>query len=155
MWSGFEKFNTKPDNSSSRNETIDHISTIAGSLASIGTEHTESPVIRFFPTYSAVFVSTYQHISCLIDFCFPYIRLYILLFQCLDERVYDTDHTDLNSDFDESELRRELLEDVSPKRKNMFTISLEAKQLPNELSSFFLCFCGSATEEMATALRQI
>lgn len=45
MWSGFEKFNTKLDNSS-RNETIDHISTIAGSLASIGTEHTESPVIN-------------------------------------------------------------------------------------------------------------
>lgn len=33
--------------------------------------------------------------------------------QGLDDRVYDTDHTDLNSDFDESELRRELLEDVS------------------------------------------
>lgn len=43
MWPGFEKFNTKQDNSS-QNETIDHISTIAGSLASIGTEHTESPV---------------------------------------------------------------------------------------------------------------
>lgn len=43
MWSGFEKFNAKQDNSS-QNETIDHISTIAGSLASIETEHTESPV---------------------------------------------------------------------------------------------------------------
>lgn len=47
MWSGFEKFNTKQDNSS-HNETIDHISTIAGSLASIGTEHTESPVNSSF-----------------------------------------------------------------------------------------------------------
>lgn len=47
MWSGFEKFNTKQD-SSSHNETIDHISTIAGSLASIGTEHTESPVKSSF-----------------------------------------------------------------------------------------------------------
>lgn len=45
MWSGFEKFNAKLDNSS-QNETIDHISTIAGSLASIETEHTESPVSR-------------------------------------------------------------------------------------------------------------
>lgn len=27
--------------------------------------------------------------------------------------MYDTDHTDLNSDFDEAELRRELLKDVS------------------------------------------
>lgn len=44
MWSGFEKFNAKHDNNSSQNETIDHISTIAGSLASIETEHTESPV---------------------------------------------------------------------------------------------------------------
>lgn len=33
--------------------------------------------------------------------------------QCADEPVYDTDHTDLNSDFDEAELRRELLKDVS------------------------------------------
>lgn len=33
--------------------------------------------------------------------------------QCLEEHVYDTDHTDLNSDFDEAELRRELLNDVS------------------------------------------
>lgn len=39
MWPAF----TKHDNSS-QNETIDHISTIAGSLASIGSEHTESPV---------------------------------------------------------------------------------------------------------------
>lgn len=45
MWSGFEKFNAKQDNSS-QNETIDHISTIAGSLASIETEHTESPVSK-------------------------------------------------------------------------------------------------------------
>lgn len=32
--------------------------------------------------------------------------------QCADEALYDTDHTDLNSDFDEAELRRELLKDV-------------------------------------------
>lgn len=44
MWPGFEKFNAKLDNNSSQHETIDHISTIAGSLASLETEHTESPV---------------------------------------------------------------------------------------------------------------
>lgn len=32
-----------------------------------------------------------------------------------DEPIYDTDHTDLNSDFDEVELRAELLKDVSNK----------------------------------------
>lgn len=35
----------------------------------------------------------------------------------LDDNVYDTDHTDFNSDFDESELRRELLQDVCNKFK--------------------------------------
>lgn len=30
-----------------------------------------------------------------------------------NDQVYDTDHTDLNSDFDESELKRDLLKDVS------------------------------------------
>lgn len=44
MWPGFEKLNVKLDNNSSQHETIDHISTIAGSLASLETEHTESPV---------------------------------------------------------------------------------------------------------------
>lgn len=36
--------------------------------------------------------------------------------QCADEALYDTDHTDLNSDIDEAELRRELLKDVSSVR---------------------------------------
>lgn len=45
-------------------------------------------------------------------FFFIFVFFFILL-QGLDDHVYDTDHTDLNSDFDESELRRELLEDVS------------------------------------------
>lgn len=31
-----------------------------------------------------------------------------------EEPIYDTDHTDLNSDYDEAELRRELLKDVRP-----------------------------------------
>lgn len=34
-----------------------------------------------------------------------------------EERNYDTDHTDLGSDADEAELRRELLRDVSGRRK--------------------------------------
>lgn len=51
---------------------VEHISTIAGSLGSIGTT----------------------------------------LSQGAEEPFYDTDHTDLNSDFDEAELRRELLKDV-------------------------------------------
>lgn len=34
--------------------------------------------------------------------------------QCIDEpAIYDTDNTDLNSDFDEAELKRNLLKDVS------------------------------------------
>lgn len=34
--------------------------------------------------------------------------------QCVDEPpIYDTDHSDLNSDFDEAELKRNLLKDVS------------------------------------------
>lgn len=53
---------------------VDHnISTIAGSLGSIGTT----------------------------------------ISQFVDEPLYDTDHTDLNSDFDEIELKRDLLKDVS------------------------------------------
>lgn len=49
---------------------VEHISTIAGSLGSLGSHSGNDP-------------------------------------------VYDTDHTDLNSDFDESELKRDLLRDVS------------------------------------------
>ncbi|EDV96426.1 protein rhomboid isoform X1 [Drosophila grimshawi] len=63
---------------SSQQETladIEHISTIAGSLASIGTlSHTQ---MRY----------------------------------CTNDAGYDTEHTSLNSDFDEAELRRELLRD--------------------------------------------
>lgn len=46
MWSGFDRFSVKLD-ISSQNETLgeaEHISTIAGSLASIGTDHTDTPV---------------------------------------------------------------------------------------------------------------
>lgn len=74
MWSGLERCSIR--NGVSQQDTladVEHISTIAGSLGSIGT--TES--------------------------------------QGADEALYDTDHTDLNSDFDEAELRRELLKDVS------------------------------------------
>lgn len=73
MWSGLERCSIR--NGVSQQDTladVEHISTIAGSLGSIGT--TES--------------------------------------QGADEALYDTDHTDLNSDFDEAELRRELLKDV-------------------------------------------
>lgn len=42
------------------------------------------------------------------------------LLQCIDEPpIYDTDHTDLNSDFDEAELKRDLLKDVSDVRQNV------------------------------------
>ncbi|GAB0098279.1 EF-hand domain-containing protein [Sergentomyia squamirostris] len=78
MWSGFERCSVtrhqqQHQENLSQQETladVEHISTIAGSLGSIGT-----------------------------------------LSQCADEPVYDTDHTDLNSDYDEAELRRELLKD--------------------------------------------
>lgn len=126
MWSGFEKFNAKLDNSN-QNETIDHISTIAGSLASIETEHTESPVSQFF-FFFFIFINSiksakqpgvrinfqWKHFSIIIPL-FDFINfLFLFIYkQGLDDRVYDTDHTDLNSDFDESELRRELLQDVS------------------------------------------
>ncbi|XP_017138113.1 protein rhomboid isoform X1 [Drosophila miranda] len=64
---------------SSQQETladIEHISTIAGSLASIGSiSHTQ------------------------------------MRYQCTNDAGYDTEHTSLNSDFDEAELRRELLRD--------------------------------------------
>ncbi|ETN58125.1 stem cell tumor [Anopheles darlingi] len=76
MWSGFDKGGSgKLDAASnSQQETladIEHISTIAGSLGSIGT-----------------------------------------ISQSGDgEPVYETDHTDLNSEYDEVELRRELMKD--------------------------------------------
>lgn len=81
MWSGFERSHSvrngfeqqPPPQAAATLADVEHISTIAGSMGSIGT--TES--------------------------------------QCADEALYDTDHTDLNSDFDEAELRRELLKDVS------------------------------------------
>lgn len=78
MWTGFERSNSVrtgiglPPQTAATLADVEHISTIAGSMGSIGT--TES--------------------------------------QCIDEALYDTDHTDLNSDFDEAELRRELLKDV-------------------------------------------
>ncbi|KFB48015.1 AGAP005058-PA-like protein [Anopheles sinensis] len=78
MWSGFDKGSGKLDAASnSQQETladIEHISTIAGSLGSIGT-----------------------------------------ISQSGDgEPVYETDHTDLNSEYDEVELRRELMKDFDP-----------------------------------------
>lgn len=128
MWPGFEKFNAKLDNNSSQHETIDHISTIAGSLVSLETEHTESPVsstseikvkrhthstadfYAFFSVACSELISAINGFVPLFDRFFCITRTHM---QGLDDRVYDTDHTDLNSDFDESELRRELLEDVS------------------------------------------
>lgn len=38
---------------------------------------------------------------------------FLFLLQCTNDAGYDTEHTSLNSDFDEAELRRELLRDVS------------------------------------------
>ncbi|XP_055538581.1 protein rhomboid isoform X1 [Wyeomyia smithii] len=77
MWAGFERVGSasKGDGAShSQQETladIEHISTIAGSLGSIGT-----------------------------------------ISQCADgEPAYETDHTDLNSEYDETEMRRELMKD--------------------------------------------
>ncbi|KAH8375651.1 hypothetical protein KR200_004176 [Drosophila serrata] len=88
MWPGSERgssraleFPTSQQNAggSSQQETladIEHISTIAGSLASIGSiSHTQ------------------------------------MRYQCTNDAGYDTEHTSLNSDFDEIELRRELLRD--------------------------------------------
>uniref|UniRef100_A0A182UDB3 EF-hand domain-containing protein n=1 Tax=Anopheles melas TaxID=34690 RepID=A0A182UDB3_9DIPT len=78
MWSGYDRGSGKLDAASnSQQETladIEHISTIAGSLGSIGT-----------------------------------------ISQSGDgEPVYETDHTDLNSEYDEVELRRELMKDFDP-----------------------------------------
>lgn len=79
MWPGCDKGGTtvKADAAShSQQETladIEHISTIAGSLGSIGT-------ISQGPD---------------------------------GDPVYETDHTDLNSEYDEVELRKELMKDVS------------------------------------------
>ncbi|CAD7082031.1 unnamed protein product [Hermetia illucens] len=73
MWPGFDRCGSRNGTNPSRQETlpeVEHISTIAGSLGSIGT-----------------------------------------LSQCGNEPVYDTDHTELNSDYDEAEYRRELLKD--------------------------------------------
>ncbi|KMY96824.1 uncharacterized protein Dsimw501_GD13475, isoform B [Drosophila simulans] len=88
MWPGSERGSsraleipTSQQNAggSSQQETladIEHISTIAGSLASIGSlSHTQ------------------------------------MRYQCTNDAGYDTEHTSLNSDFDEAELRRELLRD--------------------------------------------
>lgn len=80
MWPAFDRCQYLLPNSRSTPqpeslpEATEHISTIAGSLGSIGTTLSQGGV---------------------------------------DEAYYDTDHTDLNSDFDEAELRRELLKDVS------------------------------------------
>ncbi|KAL5292849.1 RHBDL3.2 family protein [Megaselia abdita] len=49
-----------------------------------------------------------------------------------NDQVYDTDHTDLNSDFDESELKRDLLKDVSTKSNN---------RNPFSFHSFILSSC--------------
>ena len=82
MWSGCDRDRavggaasviTKGDSQQETLADIEHISTIAGSLGSIGT-----------------------------------------ISQCGDgEPVYETDHTDLNSEYDEVEMRKELMKDVS------------------------------------------
>lgn len=41
-----------------------------------------------------------------------------------NDQVYDTDHTDLNSDFDESELKRDLLKDVSNINQTMEILNI-------------------------------
>lgn len=95
MWSGFDKGGSgKLDAASnSQQETladIEHISTIAGSLGSIGT-----------------------------------------ISQSGDgEPVYETDHTDLNSEYDEVELRRELMKDVSTRRS--WTVKITASSFERE-----------------------
>lgn len=82
MWSGCDRERgggaasviTKGDSQQETLADIEHISTIAGSLGSIGT-----------------------------------------ISQCGGdgEPVYETDHTDLNSEYDEAEMRKELMKDVS------------------------------------------
>ncbi|KAH8317165.1 hypothetical protein KR074_000100 [Drosophila pseudoananassae] len=97
MWPGSERGSsralelpTSQQNAggSSQQETladIEHISTIAGSLASIGSiSHTQ------------------------------------MRYQCTNDAGYETEHTSLNSDFDEAELRRELLRDFVMKT-NMYS----------------------------------
>ncbi|XP_032573717.1 rhomboid-related protein 3 isoform X1 [Drosophila sechellia] len=106
MWPGSERGSsraleipTSQQNAggSSQQETladIEHISTIAGSLASIGSlSHTQ---MRYVRNWS----SLVDHIS---NSDIPQ--------QCTNDAGYDTEHTSLNSDFDEAELRRELLRD--------------------------------------------
>lgn len=103
MWSRFDRVNV-PHDAFSRNESvndIERISTIADSLASIGTERTET------------LVSLHFHRPLLPQDANVLFSFVSLPFQHIDERAYDTDHTDLNSEFDESEVRRELLKDVS------------------------------------------
>lgn len=105
MWSRFDKLNVTTVDAFSQNDTtneIERISTIAGSLASIGTERTETLVKNTIFSFPICFL---MFSACKIIKCISFL-------QHIDERVYDTDHTDLNSDFDESELRRELLKDV-------------------------------------------
>ncbi|EDS28130.1 conserved hypothetical protein [Culex quinquefasciatus] len=83
MWSGCDRERgggaasviTKGDSQQETLADIEHISTIAGSLGSIGT-----------------------------------------ISQCGGdgEPVYETDHTDLNSEYDEAEMRKELMKDFDP-----------------------------------------
>ena len=75
MWQGYDRGSQRLDiaSQSQQEETladIEHISTIAGSLGSIGT-----------------------------------------ITHSVDDHLYETDHTDLNSDYDEAELKRELMKD--------------------------------------------
>lgn len=72
-------------------DAVEPVSTIAGSLGSIG-------------SISQVIMSYFTQFSCHFN---------ILPFQCVGEvPIYDTD---LNSEFDEAELKRDLLKDVSIK----------------------------------------
>uniref|UniRef100_A0A336LIX5 CSON003669 protein n=1 Tax=Culicoides sonorensis TaxID=179676 RepID=A0A336LIX5_CULSO len=71
MWPVFDRCSSSRIENSSQQETLEHISTIAGSVA-------ES-------------LGSISHGA--------------------EEPIYDTDHTDLNSDYDEAELRKELLKD--------------------------------------------
>lgn len=61
----------------------------------------------------------------------------IYFFQGPEEPIYDTDHTDLNSDYDEAELRRELLKDVRihlPKRFELLVnCSFDSTEISNTL----------------------
>lgn len=99
MWPVFDRCSTSRLEITSQQETLEHISTIAGSVAeSLGSiSHVSRLFIKFTKMSNRLLIES---------------QINQLVFQGPEEPIYDTDHTDLNSDYDEAELRRELLKDV-------------------------------------------